>query len=931
MYRQILVHPDDRDLQRIIWRPTADAELQEYQLQTVTYGLTCAPFLAIRTIRQLAKDEGERFPRAAAALRQDAYVDDILTGTDTLDEAQALRDELIGLCTAGGFPLSKWSANANAILKDIPEERRQVRDLREWESDKGHSALGLRWHPRQDCFAFRVQQLSSQRVTKRVVLSQVARLFDPMGWLSPVIIKAKILIQTMWLQHLDWDQPVPPTEERTWRTFRDELPALESVHVPRWTQCKGSNSDLEVHGFADASERAYAAVVYLRTRGVEGERRVFLLQAKTKVAPAQPVSLPRLELCAAALLAKLTAHVVKVMDIASAPLHLWSDSTVTLAWIQSHPSRWKTYVANRVADIQRRLPNAQWHHVSGAENPADCASRGLSPSDLPDHGLWWSGPPWLSGDATLPASTPLPMGDPQEERRQVHLAAVQSAEECPMLRRFSVLQRLLRVTAWCCRWLGERRVPYTPMSALSPQELEAARLRWIRHVQSWEFAEERRALSRGVAVPRRSVLARLDPFVDRNGVIRVGGRLKHAVLNPDERHPIILPRRSHFAVLVIRECHRRAMHGGVQLTLGMVRQGYWIPGGRLEVRRHIHRCVTCLRWRAASPNPMMGQLPPPRVTASRPFSQAGVDYAGPVQVRTAAGRGHKAHKAFLAIFVCFATRAVHIELVSSYATDAFLAAFRRFVSRRGMCRTLYSDRGTNFVGADAQLRAMFQEAVRESPRIADILASEGVEWRFNPPAAPHFGGLWEAAVKSIKHHLRRVIGESTLTFEELSTVLAQIEACLNSRPLQAISDDPEDVSALTPGHFLIGAALTSLPEPSLTSEPLNRLTRWQLLQRMRDDFWSRWSKEYLQSLTSRVKWWRKNINPTVGDLCLIRGENFPPSRWPLARITEVHPGADGQVRVVSLRTATTTLARPVVKVILLPRADTEPEDQPADE
>ncbi|XP_029175532.1 uncharacterized protein LOC114943993 [Nylanderia fulva] len=392
----------------------------------------------------------------------------------------------------------------------------------------------------------------------------------------------------------------PPDGRADLKNFSRRAPRSGERARASLDTVQGIKSDLEVHGFADASERAYAAVVYLRTRGVEGERRVFLLQAKTKVAPAQPVSLPRLELCAAALLAKLTAHVVKVMDIASAPLHLWSDSTVTLAWIQSHPSRWKTYVANRVADIQRRLPNAQWHHVSGAENPADCASRGLSPSDLPDHGLWWSGPPWLSGDATLPASTPLPMGDPQEERRQVHLAAVQSAEECPMLRRFSVLQRLLRVTAWCCRWLGERRVPYTPMSALSPQELEAARLRWIRHVQSWEFAEERRALSRGVAVPRRSVLARLDPFVDRNGVIRVGGRLKHAVLNPDERHPIILPRRSHFAVLVIRECHRRAMHGGVQLTLGMVRQGYWIPGGRLEVRHHIHRCVTCLRWRAAS-------------------------------------------------------------------------------------------------------------------------------------------------------------------------------------------------------------------------------------------------------------------------------------------------------------------------------------------
>ncbi|XP_036142106.1 uncharacterized protein LOC118645340 [Monomorium pharaonis] len=582
------------------------------------------------------------------------------------------------------------------------------------------------------------------------------------------------------------------------------------------------------------------------------------------------------------------------MGLRGAPLHLWSDSTVILAWIQGHPSRWKTFVANRVAEIQRVLPEARWRHVAGCENPADCASRRLTPRELLSHSLWWTGPTWLSQDGPGPINQPPTVESPPEERTRTHLTTA-STEESEILRAFSRLSRLLRVTAWCARWLVAcRKRPPAPTAGLAPLELEEAQQRWIRVVQAVWFSGERRALIEGAGVPNRSALARLSPFVDDQGIIRVGGRLKHAILSPDERHPVILPRGSHLTTLVIRAYHLETMHGGVQLTLGLVRQRFWIPGGRQEVRRHIHRCVTCVRWRAASPHPLMGQLPPSRVTVSRPFTHTGVDYAGPVLVRAAPGRGHKAHKAFMAIFVCFSSRAVHLELVSDYSTEAFLAAFYRFVSQRGLCRTLHSDRGTNFVGADAQLRALFRAAVTENPSLVDALATKGVEWRFNPPAAPHFGGLWEAAVKS------------------------------------ALRDDPEDLEALTPGHILTGAALKVVPAPSLASEPSNRLTRWRCLQKMRDDFWRRWSAEYLHALAVRPKWCRPEPNPLVGDLCLLRGKALPPCRWPLARIVGVHPGEDGMVRVVTVRTATTTLKRPVVKIVPLPRHDCDVVQQDED-
>ncbi|XP_070518809.1 uncharacterized protein [Cardiocondyla obscurior] len=247
-------------------------------------------------------------------------------------------------------------------------------------------------------------------------------------------------------------------------------------------------------------------------------------------------------------------------------------------------------------------------------------------------------------------------------------------------------------------------------------------------------------------------------------------------------------------------------------------------------------------------------------------------------------------------------------------TEAFLAAFKRFISRRGLCENVYTDCGTNFVGADSRLRNFMRQLTKNSNFI-NKMASDGIQWHLNPPSAPHFGGIWEAAVKSTKYHLRRVIGESKLTYEELATFLIQIETCLNSRPLTALSNDPQDLEALTPGHFLVGAPLNALPEPShlLTAE--NKLTRWQLVQKMRDYFWSRWSSEYLPLLNIRKKWAKSAENLSVGMLCIIRGENTAPTHWPLARIIATHPSKDGNVKIVTVRTATTTLVRPVVKII----------------
>ncbi|XP_025267604.1 uncharacterized protein LOC105248410 [Camponotus floridanus] len=851
MFRQILVHPEDRRFQRILWHSGASDKVQEFELNTVTYGLACAPFLAVRTLRQLAADEEARGPKGAAALRRDCYMDDVITGSDTLRDAVALQTELRELCTAGGFPLRKWAANSETILEGVPPDHRLQQAHHSWENEV-HSTLGLRWHPASDEFSFAIRPRASGGYTKR-----------------------------------------------------------------RWLGTVHQGTQIEIHGFADASERGFAAVVYLRVKNAD-ETSIHLLAAKSKVAPIKPVTLPRLELCAASLLTGLVRHLRSSLDLPSAPVYLWSDSRVVLHWIKGHASRWKTYVANRVSLIQQRLPEAQWRHVPGQENPADCASRGIAPRDLLNHSLWWNGPAWLlKGQSLWPDShDQTSMENVPEKKMTVLVATSKDRPEPEILLQFSTLHRLLRVSAWCLRW---RRTPRcSPSTALLPDELDSALLRWLRVVQGVHYPAELAAVRESRSMPHGSHLARLHPFIDDKGVLRVGGRLKHAILTFDERHPMIAPPTSWLTKLMVESCHRRTLHGGTQLTLGLLRLRFWVPQGRAVVKRILHRCVTCTRWRAITPQPLMGDLPRERVTPARPFLRTGVDYAGPIFIRTSKGRGHRAHKAFIAVFVCLCSRAIHLEVASDYSSDAFLAAFRRFVSRRGLCEEMYSDCGTNFIGADRQLRELFRASSPDGRRISQAVTKEGISWRFNPPSAPHFGGLWEAAVKSTKHHLRRVIGEATLTFEEMSTLLAQIEACLNSRPLQALSDDPDDLSALTPGHLLIGAPLLAIPEPSSAERSPSMLSRWQLLQRMRDHFWQRWSQEYIHALAPRPKWLKAELAPEVGALCLIRSESTPPARWPLARIIRLHPGSDGTVRVVTVRTSTSELVRPIVKLVLLP-------------
>ncbi|XP_066590771.1 uncharacterized protein [Prorops nasuta] len=365
------------------------------------------------------------------------------------------------------------------------------------------------------------------------------------------------------------------------------------------------------------------------------------------------------------------------------------------------------------------------------------------------------------------------------------------------------------------------------------------------------------------------------------------------------------------------QTHLETLHGGLQLTLSTLRQRFWVVNARNLVKSCVHKCITCVRERAKLGSQLMGSLPAARVSRSFTFEHTGVDYAGPFSVKLHHGRNAKAIKCYVAVFVCLSTRAVHLELVSRLDTEAFLAALTRFISRRGKPVVMYSDNGLNFQGADAELKRAYRCSL-EAARAQNTDSISKIEWKFIPVATPHWGGLWESAVKSMKHHLKRSLGVFVPNFEEMATLLTKIEACLNSRPISRLHDDPESLDVLTPGHFLSGRALNSPPELSTLDLRESSLNRWQTVNRITETFWKKWSSEYLHTLQHRPKWQNSNSEFGEGDLVLVKVPNNPPRMWTLGRILKLVPGVDGVARVAVLKTARKEIQRSLSQLCKLP-------------
>lgn len=913
MYRQILITPDHQNYQRILWRFNPSDPVMDFRLRTVTYGVSCAPYLALRTILQLAEEEKNRFPRAADVLRNDTYVDDIVTGCPSVEDAISLQKELSNLLKSGGFELHKWATNKPEVLSHLSQSLINPASL-SLDNDETTKILGLRWQPASDSFSYKITPIEKS-CSKRHMLSELARIFDPLGFLTPVTFSIKYLIQKLWIQGLNWDDEPPADIVRVWNRYKCELSLLSEFHLPRYIALNETNDyTVELHAFADASDRGYASVIYLRAC-YNNTYSTYLVCSKSRVAPLKTISIPRLELCAAVLLSELTDFVLKTYanKISFTKIYAYTDSTIALAWIKSHPHRWKPFVSNRVSYIQERTNPQDWYHIGSCQNPADIASRGAFPSELLSNSLWWAGPDFLQKSENCWTNIHTNVADSSEInselKKNITLAASQVNDNFldVLLNNHSSLNRLTRIVSCILRFLNNCRYPNTKLKgSFSLKEHHSALLALTKREQEIAFQEEINKILTHKKLPKP--FQKLNIFIDPSGILRVGGRLHHSGILYDKKHPALLPRESRLTYLLIENIHLKYFHAGHHAVQFLLVQNFWVLSAKRAIRHVLSKCIKCFKTNPQPFQPLMGALPNPRVSPNKPFSHSGVDYAGPFNITLSKSRGSKTYKAYVCLFICLSIKAIHIELVCDLTADSFLAALRRFIARRGRVSHLYSDNGTCFVKANKELLNFTRLAA----------STERLVWHFIPPSAPHFGGLWEAGVKSVKSHLVKVMGDQVLTYEEFYTILCQTEAILNSRPLTPLSSDPNDLSVLTPGHFLTLEPLTTVPDSDLTHIKLNRLNRWQLLQRIHQDLWKRWHREYLHTLQQRSKWLKHSVSPEIGTLVLIKDDCLPPLKWRLGRISTLYPGTDGTVRVADVNTVNGVLKRPLIKLCPLP-------------
>ena len=927
MYRAIELEESDRNLHRFVWRSHPDDQLRDYRMTRVTFGVSASSFAANMSVKQNALDHKLDYPKAADIVETSFYVDDCLTGVDSVDEAIDLHQQLVALFAKGGFILRKWNSSDPKVMDHIEPELRDVQPTHPIPvPDNYTKTLGIEWNANLDHFRLAVASLNAATdMTKRALVSDIAKTFDVLGWFVPTTIKAKILLQRVWETGIGWDDLLPESIHQDWMTWRSELPLLTKKHIPRCYYPKNVEVvSTELHGFSDASEDAYAAAVYIRVQDKSGTVHTSLVIAKTKVAPIKRLTIPRLELCGAKLLSQLLRHTQRALNVSTQSTFAWTDSTIVLGWLRGNPRRFKTFVGNRVSHILQSISPDHWNHVRSMDNPADCASRGLFPSELSEHQLWWDGPEWLRLPTDQwPSQTSIaPAEMPTDEEKDVCLHVTVDNQAILPVQQFSSFSRLKRVTAWVRRFIDNCRKLKTDRSTslyLSSTELAASEGYWISLIQYEAFATEIESLIESQPLTKSSRLFSLHPFIDQSGILRVGGRCQNAQMSFSVKHPVILPGKHPLTSLIIASEHNRLMHAGPTLLTASLSRRYHITSCRKIVRSITHKCVICRRSTIRPTPQLQGQLPAERITPDTVFERVGVDYAGPFLLKYGSTRKPTVVKAYVCVFVSLTVKAVHLELASDLTTDAFIAALRRFIARRGKPHLIWSDHGTNFVGAVRGLQQFvnFFQSQKTQGIISEFCAMQNIKWKFIPERAPHFGGLWEAAVKSMKAHLKRVIGETKLTFEEFATILTQVEACLNSRPLTPLPCDGDTVEPLTPGHFLIGRPMEALPDHPDSYRSMSLLRRWHLCQLVVRHFWKRWSSEYINILRRFNKWHSPSRNIRANDIVILQEDNLVLTRWPMGRVVKTSMGKDSLVRVVDVKTSHGMYKRPVTKIALL--------------
>lgn len=635
MFHQFYVYEADRDYLRFLWWKDGNfnAEPQEFRMKVHLFGAASSPGCANYGLKQLATDNESEFPLGSQFIMKDFYVDDGVTSIENVNDAIQLAQEAQKLCATGGLRLHKFMCNDKSVLENIPlsERAAEVKALDLVFKDVTlERALGIHWHIESDTFRFRVC-LKDQPATRRGILSTVASLFDPLGFVAPFLLTGKRVLQEMCRHGTGWDDPLPSELQPVWERWKNDLANLEKITIPRCYVPPGFGRVVrkELHHFSDASTCGYGQCTYLRQVNEDGSVHCALVMAKSRVAPIKVTTIPRLELAAAVVSATTSNTLKEELGLSNVVEYFWTDSKVILGYINNEARRFHTFVSNRIQKIHLSSSPQQWRYVSTTDNPADIASRGSSASEILTSS-WFKGPRFLWEKEIPPAtdvSTEIQIGDPEVKRIQT--LNTQTREQLSLSDRLSKFSSWSKATQAVARLI--RRVRHDKSTDhCTVQEREDACCIIIRDLQRHAYPEELKLLSKVTQLPSQSKLFQMDAFLDQDGLLKVGGRLKNASLPTSLKHPVIIPKSHPITKAIIAHCHEKVQHQGKGLTINEIRSnGFWIPGICRAVATHLHQCVTCRKLRRFTEEQRMADLPSERVDPSPPFTYCGMDCFGP--------------------------------------------------------------------------------------------------------------------------------------------------------------------------------------------------------------------------------------------------------------------------------------------------------------
>ncbi|KAL9954863.1 hypothetical protein ACROYT_G042448 [Oculina patagonica] len=754
-FHQIQINPEDRRMLRFLWFDDIEKDcpqIKQFQFRRLVFGLTPSPAILASTIKHHLSKYEEKEPEVTSLLSSSLYVDDLAGGVFRENETVNLYDKAQEIMKDGGFSLRKWNSNCQSFREKIKlkkiksameapaEESETAQNLKREESASAKDVkpeteqfvkiLGIYWDVIRDEFHYDLSELieyaEALPATKRSVLKLSAKIFDPIGLLTPFTISMKVLFQCLCVEKVNWDESLEGEALAKWKTFINDLNALKNIRVPRcyanYSPTQSTVCSYQIHGFSDASERAYAAVVYLRTEFSNGETQVNIMTSKTRVAPIKRQSIPRLELLGASLLAQLV-HSTQQTIQSVLPIEgtfLWTDSFTTLCWIKNAKA-WKPYVQHRVSKIRELSNEANWNFCPGELNPADLPSRGCGGEQLAQNQTWWNGPKFLrlSRDHWPESPQTSALSENKEALQEVvknpisvtHSLVTTESEDHSVnlsqvidIERYSSVTRLLRVTAYILRFIcnAKKSIPRD----LNAQELNQAEMLWVKTVQTASFAKELEFLQskRGTFPP--VYVTQFNLFLNDQQIIRCKGRVSNAPLSEESKNPILLPSKHPLTNLIIQDVHSKIKHSGIKDTLTTIRERFWVPRGREAVKRILRKCVTCRRVEGAPYRPpTTPDLPMERVSLDPPFAHTGLDFIGPLYIHNGKSSKEKgSDKVYICLFTCASTRAIHLELTPSLSVESFLLAFRRFVNRQGLPVTLLSDNAKTFRSASKDIR-----------------------------------------------------------------------------------------------------------------------------------------------------------------------------------------------------------------------------------